>query len=412
MWHQCLEQYDDPDGFRANLNSSVEALRTVTFMLQNEKKVIPEFDAWYGRWQAEMKADPLMKWLSDARTEVIHRADLETHSLAVASVHNNLTIARLTYDVPPLLSTPEIAIRLAEGLPDPFRKHRAELLLSVERRWCVRDLPGHELLETLAHVYGVLSRLVVDAHKQVGCEYETLDSDGEQHRTPDGRMPCMIATSEMRTVRLRLEDGRTLTARSVTAKLNRDEAEKGAKRYGIKNLEKLKKPPGTGNASTDPFELAESLLEMAKIMLKKDKYLERCIFLRTPQGLQIVNLNARDRTEKYALMRTMAEQVRALQADVLIDIGEAWTAPIEDIQAGQVPEKARHRREVILVSVLTKSGVFRGYQTVFSRGLLGAIKLEDTEIMEGGPFTYLAPILEAWNLPRPSSHGPNDEDTA
>jgi hypothetical protein len=149
---------------------------------------------------------------------------------------------------------------------------------------------------------------------------------------------------------------------------------------------------------------------MAKVMLKKDKYLERCIFLRTGHGLQIINLQARDRTEKYALMRTLAEQVRTSQADVVIDIGEAWTAPLAEFEAGRLPESARNRGEVILVSVLTKAGACRTYRTPFSRGLLGSIKLENTQMREERPLDYLTPILEVWNLPAPSQ-GPSAEGT-
>jgi hypothetical protein len=395
LWHQALEQYSDPDGFRTNLNSAIEALRTTTFMLQGEKGAIPGFDDWYGRWQAEMKADPLMKWLSDARTTVIHRSDLETQSVAVATIHNNLNLAQLTCEVPPLLRTREVAAILAGVLPQPFKEHRKDLLLSIERRWCVTELAEHELLEALAHVYGFLSRVVADAHGRAGMVFDNVDDSGQHQSTPDGRMPCMITTRETRTVRVRLEDQRALSPRAIRIDATRNDkfAAKSAKRYGIK-LEPL-----PAERKDDPFALAESMLELAKVMLRKDKHLDRTVFLITPSGMELMNLRARDRTEKYALMRAVAEQMRRTQASAFIDIGEAWTCSKSEVLAGRMPEVAKDRGELIYASVLTKTGAYRAYSTPFSRGLLGTIKIGETTVDEGPPPTYLAPILEVWNLP-------------
>ena len=48
LWHQALDSYFDPDAFRVALQSCIQALRTVTFLLQYQKRRIPDFDAWYG----------------------------------------------------------------------------------------------------------------------------------------------------------------------------------------------------------------------------------------------------------------------------------------------------------------------------------------------------------------------------
>ena len=67
LWHQALDNYQDPVAFRANLNASIEAFRNVTFVLQNEKAEFPDFDSWYGPRQARLKADSAAKWLHEAR---------------------------------------------------------------------------------------------------------------------------------------------------------------------------------------------------------------------------------------------------------------------------------------------------------------------------------------------------------
>lgn len=60
LWHQTPDSYDDPDAFRVNLNAVIQALRSVTLMLQSEKRRIPDFDGWYGDWQEKMRADPVL----------------------------------------------------------------------------------------------------------------------------------------------------------------------------------------------------------------------------------------------------------------------------------------------------------------------------------------------------------------
>lgn len=391
LWHQTLSQYDEPDGFEANLNSAIQSLRTVTFMLQNEKASVPDFDAWYAEWQATMKADAIMKWLSDARTTIVHRADLETHSAARAVIHNNLTIAVREMKVSPFLSTEEIAHLLSKDLPDFIQKDMSDLVLAVERRWCANELPQHELLEALAHAYGLLSRLVRDAHTRAGCDYDTLDQDGHVHETSDGRMPCMVTTKEMRTVRLKLETGRVFAPEGIRVTASQADVEKSVKRYGMRG-------PLSAGVPKDPFEMAATLVEGAKVMLKKDKYLARTVFLVAGGQIDLVGLKARDRADKYALMRLLAEEVRARQAEAMIDIGEAWTAPLSEFEAGRMPEEARGRQEVILATAITKEGKCRTFQTVFTRNFWGAIHLQETQITDDRPPTYLSPVLAAWGL--------------
>src|SRR5438105_4921591 len=67
MWHQTLTNYQEPDIFRANLNATIQALRNITFALQNEHQSIPGFKEWYSDWQSRLKMDADAKWLHEAR---------------------------------------------------------------------------------------------------------------------------------------------------------------------------------------------------------------------------------------------------------------------------------------------------------------------------------------------------------
>jgi hypothetical protein len=70
LWHQTADNYDDPDGFRANLNACIQALRSVTFVLQKENYRIPNFFTWYSAWQNRLKSDFILE-LSTQLCEIL-----------------------------------------------------------------------------------------------------------------------------------------------------------------------------------------------------------------------------------------------------------------------------------------------------------------------------------------------------
>jgi hypothetical protein len=392
LWHQALVAYDKEPAFRANLNSLIEALRNTTFMLQAEKHVIPEFQTWYEEWRTRMKADAVLPWLVDARTRVVHQSDLETLSTARGVVHTNLSLASIEIDLPPLLPT-EVACQLmAETLPEPFASDRRSLVLSVERRWTVPELNGRELLDALGHAYAFLSNLIRDAHRQIGVGLDVRDSH-DSRQTPDARLECMVTTAEVRTVRLSLEDNRWLQPEIMRVPDDPLARLEAAKRYGLRNATPLPQ---------EPIPRAEALLDLAKRMLVRDKAHVRVMFMRTSNGWQLVEIQAVDRAEKYALMRSIAELVRRMGADAIIEVGEAWLR-FEPADVNVPPENDPKKEEVLFVNVACADGTLRQYVTPFSRNIFGRIKLGETFTLdaETGQPTYYAPILEAWSLPLP-----------
>jgi hypothetical protein len=47
LWHEALNKYFLPNEFRIAVQYCIQTLRTVSFLLQNSKSLIPDFDAWY-----------------------------------------------------------------------------------------------------------------------------------------------------------------------------------------------------------------------------------------------------------------------------------------------------------------------------------------------------------------------------
>ena len=74
--------------------------------------------------------------------------------------------------------------------------------ITIERRWSVPELKGREILDALAHVYGMLSDLVLDGHvalRKTDCILEGLEhADFRSRHHPSGTLPCMVAGSERR----------------------------------------------------------------------------------------------------------------------------------------------------------------------------------------------------------------------
>jgi hypothetical protein len=59
--------------------------RTVSFVVQNLSSAADGFDEWYASEQAAMRADPLMRFMNDARTEILKQGKLNVHTSAFMS---------------------------------------------------------------------------------------------------------------------------------------------------------------------------------------------------------------------------------------------------------------------------------------------------------------------------------------
>lgn len=398
LWHQTLSAYDDPDGFCANLNATIEALRNVTFMLQAEKDSIPGFEDWYENWRERMRQDEVLKWLHDARNTVVHKADLDASSHAVGQLHNNITLATVTVEVSPTMPTSDICAAMVNDLPPAMASRRQDLVLSVERRWIANDLPDRELLESLAHAYEFLSDLVRDAHSLTGYRFYGTNDDGEQVQDERSRPACMVTTREVRTVHMSVTDRSLMIPQRVEIRKPTNEVgENLMRRYGISTSGAPK-----ASENTSPQALTEEVVEWSKKMLVKDRKHQRIVFIHSASGWNTEQIMAPDRPGKYTLLRVLADNVRKIAGDAIVDVGEVWIAPYEALMNGAEPEHAHGRREALLVTLLQSDGTYRAYRTPFKRRLFGGIALDKTEVTQGPIPAYLSPLCDVWGLPPPN----------
>src|ERR1039458_683603 len=80
FWKQAYDAYFNPNKFRIGLQAAIQALRSVTFVLQAQKNSIAGFEVWYGPQQEAMRNDPKMRWLVEARNFIEKQGDLSTRS--------------------------------------------------------------------------------------------------------------------------------------------------------------------------------------------------------------------------------------------------------------------------------------------------------------------------------------------
>ena len=163
LLEQCEATYFDPELFRMNTNQFLQTARTVTFLIQKDKALIPNFVTWYqanvlGPWST----DPRMKWAKDSRNTIEKVGDLELHSsLSTTLIVGHLEETDIQVDVGCeglIGANIKRLIRFAEKkLPSGVSE---SAYVRIERRWVANTLSNWELLAALAYVYARLQELI------------------------------------------------------------------------------------------------------------------------------------------------------------------------------------------------------------------------------------------------------------
>jgi len=205
-WHQMARNYHEPDPFRYSLGAFIQAGRSVSFMLQKERAAFDNFD-WYQTWVEEAKNDPVLCWLGDARTDVVHRQALQPHSwLEMRCIDNPRQPVDDDEDGPIGTRDPFMCTHYYI-LTGPSTDHTHEFT----RLWGMEGLKDRELLETCADVYDRLSQLVKEGHRRLGDEMTTFEKmrpyTGMNSR---GCLPCMQDVMKHRVVRTVIRDGKEI----------------------------------------------------------------------------------------------------------------------------------------------------------------------------------------------------------
>jgi hypothetical protein len=414
LWHQAEAAYFDPDGFRLAVQNAIRTLRSVTFILQNHKTVIPDFANWYGdyvderrgkrgKWQERLHADPLMRWMVEARNKIEKRGDLESHSIVRADI-----IASY-YDNGPRIDVPVHLFQNVEGLlrgiPDNLLGEHIKRngALRIVRRWVENTLPDYELLDAVAVYYGKLTELVHDAHRQIGIEpLQTIhDEDGESFDLPamGWRLPCMIGHEKPRTLTISLADGARVEfeSKSERVKMDTDDIATLTGRYGANLFEGMQR-----GYKTDA-ELAAGYFAVAQAMFLRDGYHRSVLLLfRDRKPIRPIEIRVENLLQRYVLMRQLADEVTKSGADAAIMIGEVWIARADELKPYERPADSPVRTEGLSLAMVSKNGE---PINCFARIVREAekVSLVNSEI-SGIPILHsFASFYQVWDRPIPEA---------
>lgn len=399
-WHVAEGAYFDPDAFRVGIQTAIQTARTVTFILQAQKAIFPDFDGWYSSWQEKFKADALMRWMVDARNRIEKQGDLETYSWVRAEiVASHFSGEGPRIDAPAALFDAPWKIVRAIPQNDLGEHLRKKGTLRIERRWVENTLPDWELLDAVATAYGRLAELVADAHSALGlAEPETVGEGETVFGTGfrEGRLPCMVGHADRRAKLFGLLDGRPLTIASSEVKVDPNDGAELEAHYGMPLKEMF-----PASKATSAEEFGESTFEVAKRVFLNDGYHAHINFLLKDGGVvQLIESRIDDPGQKYLLSKKLGDEVRLSGANAVLLIDEIWTAPYDPAFPYRGAADAPDRGEALVASLARQNGeVIRWISDIYRQD--DTVTLGETRREQGGAAFHFAPVYEAWGKPIP-----------
>jgi hypothetical protein len=176
--------------------------------------------------------------------------------------------------------------------------------------------------------------------------------------------------------------------------------EKLTERYGASDMDVLR------NASSGGREgMPKNLFNAARTFFLRDGYHLPILFLlRDYKLVTILVRPIQSRAQKYLQMRLLAAEVVRYSADAAISIGEAWVAPIADIEGYESPSEVPTREEALALSMASKYGEPVLYTAMIERDGEN-VSLGETFVTRAGPIWEFAPFYQAWGRPIPESWG-------
>jgi hypothetical protein len=387
-WDDAAASYFDPPAFQLALQSCVTVARTVTFILQSNKREIPNFEVWYSVFQEKWGEDPIMRWARDARNSIEKQGDLGVHSQVKATIVASYMDGPETNWVPQALFLTPMA--MYRTIPARFfiphiREHGT---LLIERRWVDKNLPDLEVLEALAIVYERLAEMVLRFFKDYGLAAPT----GVTSKRPE----AMASLAMDRALYLSMRDGSPLGMRifyGIVKTPDERQQRRVERRYGTKTTWQ-----GLRDAKS-LREVAEIFFRNARALMQKDGHHRSFAFLaRGPVVFRMIRTDHPARAYRYVIIRDLAKLAVIERADGVMLINEAWTAAVPDIPKSGFAVDASNRGEAIVLNAANANGYYVSFEAEVKRRRLGRrVKAIGPTIVdeEALPFILL-PFMREW----------------
>ncbi len=183
--HRSMREFHEPDAFRWNLNAFLQALRSVTLMLQSELQKQPNFKTWYLPWQESMKQDELLRRFVEGRNTVVHKGMLQHRSRVEVGRFLGYELRMgFAYEIDINLPSSDILRHLIDTSTFIDKEHVfIGEQLGVHRTWIVDDLGqgGEDVLILCHHAFSSIANVVTAAHKFTGRDLPLPDGICKEH---------------------------------------------------------------------------------------------------------------------------------------------------------------------------------------------------------------------------------------
>jgi hypothetical protein len=378
--------YFEPDLFRLNINSAIQTARTVTFIIQKNKKLFPEYDILYATEVLKPFAlDPVMVWLKDSRNVIEKEGDLSIYSQVKAQL-----LFSYTTDGPELVAPCENLLFVgAKRLRRMWLRTAPsgvikDTVLMVDRTWIANSLPDLELTNALLRGYSRLKRVVDLFDKAVGQE-----NKGELEERS-----VKIGSSGRREY-VKLSDGKTYRLKSSYRITRRGDATSARKRYAL---------AGEVVDDDDSLTLSDRMENFAKnavAVFNADGFHAPMYMLFDENGklTTIGSVHFADRVDKYIFWKMLADQVAIdISFKGIVFIAEAWRKTLGDYPITAISDLPVVGEVLSLIGANSK-GEYSSITLQVTRS--GEKPLVDIALRAPDDFAvpnFLIPIRRAWGI--------------
>jgi hypothetical protein len=390
-WNSASNNYHNLDDFLIHLNSTIQEMRNITFLLQNHKDLFDDFDRWYWEKREIMKTDANLKWLHDARTKVVHQKELVVNSKANIKLLNWEELELPEMNLNPLLSNDELIRLFLELGRTKFlvglSKATWKPLLKIRRVWIDSDYKEIELLELLKYWYDFLSKVMCEYLLLIGIREFIIESINLDDLNEKQEFLFDISTWKYIKAEIR-----TLSRKSIPSEI----FEEGRKVFWT-----IKK-----SNSWDPIsDLIHYHIELNKtILLKQPELLPACLFLDDNLKIKAVKFFPfSNRAEKYSTVRELAKEIqKESNITAVLFINEVWLVKFEQYESHiENPSDKTAEMEALSVIFFSKNGDVRNNTIPINRKdwevLFWDLEEESWNIQTEPDRTWiLSPIAEVW----------------
>jgi hypothetical protein len=390
-WHATADNYMEPDAFRRSLNSTVQELRNISWLVQKKKSTLPGFDTWYKEWQEEVRTEPVMRWIVDSRNAIVKQGDLDLLSTMHVRYHIDWEASsEMEMEFRPGTPLKAAALAILHRLDNPSLG-----FITTKRRWTDYRLPGVELLDALATSYGRCFDLIETAHRAAGpdrCSIRLATLGCPHDENP---AECMQNASSWTEASIDASTREFNRLRHYVVKSDERLREESIAHYGA--CDDLPKIP----QRSDALGAVDVYIEMGRRILAVDSDLMmQVVYFRDGKVVHLEGGKPEDHLGKVLWADHLADKALNVDATSLLISADIWEAQVTNSELDGLPVRDRpDRLEALSVMAVSRNGRSSSKRLRYTRRPDGGADFGEL-IVESkvGRMHYLEPLRMAWGL--------------